>query len=150
MGTVNNSIKDHASLLKECYELAEQIVSTDEAREVIRSRKRKVIASKDFKLASDNINYPNSFQQIVSSITSALAREGAAVAARESFSFQSELNALPDSADKEYLLALFSLRNGTNETQQVDALRHITVAISRSPNDPRYLALAEVLQAVDN
>lgn len=50
------------------------------------------------------------------------------------------------SAEKEYILALLALRNGTNETQRFKALKHIRTALSDSPNDPRYIALAAVLQ----
>lgn len=55
------------------------------------------------------------------------------------------LAALPDSAEKEYLLALAALRGDRGNAARVAAVRHISRALALAPGDPRCQALAEVL-----
>ena len=55
------------------------------------------------------------------------------------------LAALPDSAEKEYLLALAALREDRGNAARVAAVRHISRALALAPGDPRCQALAEVL-----
>ncbi len=55
------------------------------------------------------------------------------------------LAALPDSAEKEYLLALAALRGDRGNAARVAAVRHISRALAFAPGDPRCQALAEVL-----
>jgi len=61
-----------------------------------------------------------------------------------------EQETLPESGEKAYLQALLELRKGRGMGQRVEALRYVTEALRRSPGDPRYLALAEILQEADS
>ena len=87
--------------------------------------------------------------QIVSEAIYGLTLEGFAASGNTAFKYAHKINNLPSSAEKEYVLALLALRNRTDEEQRLYALRHISVALSYSPNDPRYIALANVLQDID-
>ena len=75
--------------------------------------------------------------------------EGAAGTTSDSFRAQYEISSMPNCGDKEYLLAIMALRNGRSETQRLEALRHVSLALSYSPNDPRYIALAKILQQIN-
>lgn len=133
-------------LLKECYTLAAQYEVNSTAQEILRSRGRKISIPHGYIPDSNNITLPYSIQQAVSNVLYALTMEDAVGMASDSFRLQHEISAMPNCGDKEYLLALLALRNGRNESQRLEALRHISLALSYSPNDPRYIALADILQ----
>lgn len=136
-------------LLKECYTLAAQYESNAAARDILRSRGRKISIPDGYIPDGSNITLPNSTQQAVSNVIYALTMEGAAGTASDSFREQHEISAMPNCGDKEYLLAILALRNGRNETQRLEAMRHVSLALSYSPNDPRYITLAEILQQIN-
>lgn len=133
-------------MLKECYALAAQYEGNDAARDILRSRERKISISNGYVPDGSNITLPYSTQQVVSNIIYALTMEGAAGTTFDSFRAQHEISSMPNCGDKEYLLAILALRNGRSETQRLEALRHVSLALSYSPNDPRYITLAEILQ----
>ncbi len=133
-------------LLKECYTLAAQYEANSAARDILRSRGRKISIPDGYVPDGNNITLPYSTQQAVSNVIYALTMEGAAGATSGSFRSQHEISAMPNCGDKEYLLALLALRSGRSESQRLEALRHISLALSYSPNDPRYIALADILQ----
>lgn len=136
-------------LLKECYTLAAQYEANGTARDILRSRGRKISIPDGYIPDGSNITLPTSTQQAVSNIIYALTMEGTAGTTSESFSAQHEISSMPNCGDKEYLLAILALRNGRSETQRLEALRHVSLALSYSPNDPRYITLAEILQQIN-
>ena len=136
-------------LLKECYTLAAQYEANGAARDILRARGRKISIPDGYIPDGSNITLPNSTQQTVSNIIYALTMEGAAGITSDSFRAQHEISSMPNGGDKEYLLAILALRNGRSETQRLEALRHVSLALSYSPNDPRYKTLAEILQQID-
>lgn len=135
--------------LKECYDLATQFEHLDIAKEILREKSKRIDIPKNYVPVQADASYPESEMQIVSEAVYGLTLEGFIGSESTGFKYSHKINNLPSSAEKEYVLALLSLRNGTNETQRLEALRHISVALSYSPNDPRYIALASVLQDVD-
>lgn len=135
--------------LKECYDLAAQFEKIDIAKKVLREKSNKIDIPKNYIPAQVDVTYQETEMQVVSEALYGLSLEGFAASENTGFKYANKINNLPSSAEKEYLLALLALRNGTNETQRLDSLRHISVALSYSPNDPRYIALARVLQEVD-
>lgn len=135
--------------LKECYDLATQFEKLDTAKDVLRKKSKEIDILKNYILVQADATYEETEMQIVSEAIYGLSLEGFAATENTGFKYAHKINNLSSSAEKEYVLALLSLRNGTNETQRLDALRHISVALSYSPNDPRYIALASVLQDVD-
>ncbi len=135
--------------MKECYDLATQFEKLDTARDVLREKSKKIDIPKNYIPVQADATYQETDMQIVSEAIHGLSLEGFAASENTGFKYAHKINNLPVSAEKEYVLALLALRNGTNETQRLDALRHISVALSYSPNDPRYIALASVLKDVD-
>lgn len=132
-------------VLKECYALAAQYEQMDAAREILRAKARKINMPDGYFPAGQA---PASLQQSVSKVVQALVFPGGDPA-QTGFGLQREVDALPDGAEKEYLQALLELHRGTGESQRLRAIRHISAAREHSPNDPRYIALAEVLQEAD-
>lgn len=149
MSNVNVWDSLEAFQLKECYDLATQFEKLDTARDVLREKYKKIDIPKNYIPVQTDVSYQETEMQIVSEAIYWLTLEGFAASENIGFKYAHKINNLPNSAEKEYVLALLALRNGTNETQRLDALRHISVALSYSPNDPRYIALASVLQDVD-
>lgn len=133
-----------SSLLKECYTIAAQYETNSGARDILRSRGRKITIPDGYVPDGNNLTRPYSTQQAVSNVIYALTMEGTGMAS-DSFSLQHELSVMPKCGDREYLLALMELRNGKSTSERLEALRHISLALSYSPNDPRYIALAEIL-----
>lgn len=136
-------------LLKECYTLAAQYEANGAARDILRSRGRKITIPDGYIPDGCNITLPTSTQQAVSNIIYALTMEGAVGTTSDSFQAQHEISSMPNCGDKEYLLAIMALRNGRSETQRLEALRHVSLALSYSRNDPRYITLVEILQQIN-
>lgn len=149
MADVNTWDSIEAFQLKECYDLAVQFEKYDTARDVLREKLKRIGIPENYVPVQADVSYQETDMQIVSEVIYGLTLEGFAASENTGFQYAHKIGALPGSAEKEYILALLALRNGTNETQRIDALRHISVALSYSPNDPRYIALASVLQDVD-
>lgn len=136
-------------LLKECYELAANYEADSVARGILRSKGQKISILDGYIPDGNNITLPYSIQQTVSNVIYALTMEGRTAKDPNSFRSQHEISAMPNCGDKEYLLALLALRNGRSESQRLEALRHIRLALSYSLDDPRYRMLAEILQETD-
>lgn len=149
MSNVNAWDSIEAFQLKECYDLATQFEKLDTAKDVLRERSKKIDIPKNYVPVQADAAYEETEMQIVSEAIYGLSLEGFAASENTGFKYAHKINNLPSSAEKEYVMALLALRNGTNETQRLDALRHISVALSYLPNDPRYVALANVLQDID-
>ena len=133
-------------LLKECYTIAAQYEANSSARDILRSKGRKISIPDGYVPDSNNIELPYSIQKTVSDALYALTMENAADPAAGSFGLQAAVATMPNCGEKEYLLAILSLRSGRSESNRLEALRHISLALSKSPNDPRYTALADILQ----
>ncbi len=149
MADVNTWDSIEAFQLKECYDLATQFEALDTARDVLREKSKKIDLPNNYIPVQADATYQETEMQVVSEAIYALSLEGFAASENTGFRYAHKINSLSSSGEKEYVLALLALRNGTNETQRLDALRHISVALSYSPNDPRYIALAGVLHDVD-
>ena len=149
MSNINDWDNIEAFQLKECYELATQFEKLDTARDVLREKSKKIDIPQNYVPVQADATYQETEMQIVSEAIYGLSLEGFAASENSGFKYAHKINNLPSSAEKEFVLALLALRSGTNETQRLEALRHISVALSYSPNDPRYIALASVLQDVD-
>ena len=135
--------------LKECYELATQYETLDPAREILRERSKKLNIPMNYAPVQTDAAYQETEMQILSEAIYGLTLEGFAASERSDFKYAHKVSSLPPSPEKEFVLALLSLRNGTGETQRLQALRHVSAALSFSPNDPRYVALANVLREPD-
>lgn len=149
MSNINTLDSIEAFQLKECYDLATQFEKLDIAKDVLREKSKKIEIPKNYIPVQADATYEETEMQIASEAIYGLTLEGFAASENTGFKYAHKINNLPSSAEKEYVLALLALRNGTNETQRLDALRHISVALSYSPNDPRFIALASVLQDID-
>lgn len=135
--------------LKECYDLATQFETHDTAKDVLREKSKKIDMPKNYVPVQADATYQETDMQIISEAIYGLTLEGFAASENTGFRYAYKINNLPNSAEKEYVLALLALRNGTSETQRLEALRHVSAALDYSPNDPRYIALASVLQDAD-
>lgn len=129
--------------LKECYEIASRIEHMPAAKEVIVKRLNTLDddhsgAGGDFAAEKITVQsqYSRALFELSRSAEDPSAEERARIIA----------GGMEASAEKEYLLALLSLTNGTSERQRIDAMRHITSALAAAPNDPRSIALAGILQ----
>ncbi len=149
MTDVNNWDNIEEFLLKECYDLASQYEKHDGARDILREKSKQIKIPNDYVPVQEDAVYRETEMQIVTEAIYGLTLEGFAASDNSVFRYAHKINNLPSSAEKEYILALLALRGGTNETHRLEALKHITIALGYSPDDPRYLALASVLQNVD-
>lgn len=132
--------------LKECYELAAQFEPLDTARSVLREKSKKLDIPMNYAPVQTDAAYPETEMQIVSEAIYALTLEGFSDFGTDAFPYMHKIESLPDSGEKEFVSALVALRYGTGQTARIYALMHIQAALRFSPNDPRYLALADVLQ----
>lgn len=141
----NDNYAANASLFKECYDLAAQYEQLDAAKNILRDKSKKIRIADGY----DSVQTQSSAEsdmQILSEALYELALEGyAASDSNRSDRNISRVSSLPDSGEKEYLLALISLRNRTDETARNEALNHISRALAYSPNDPRYFYLSQIL-----
>ena len=146
MANVNTWDNIEAFQLKECYELAAQYEKIDIARDVLRDRAKKIDLPPNYVPMQSDISLPDSSMQILTQAMHSLAREGFAASSGEKSDYY-KLNTIPDSGEKAFVQALIALRDGTSETQRLEALNRLSVALSYSHNDPRYIALAEILNS---
>ncbi len=149
MSTISDRDSIEAFQLKECYELAAQFEKLDMAKEVLREKSKRIELPNNYIPVHEDAAYQETEMQIVSEVIYGLSLEGFTASEYTESKYAYKINNLPSSAEKEYVLALLALRKGTNETQRLDAIRHISVALSFSPDDPRYIALASVLEDAD-
>lgn len=133
--------------LKECYELAVRFENNDKAKDVIREKIKRLEDQEDniIQEYADTF-YSKHEMEILSEIICVLASEDFMSSHNSDITFYHKINSVPDSAEKEFVLALLSLRSGTNETQRLEAVRHLSAALNNSPDDPRFIALFTVLQ----
>ena len=150
MSTISDLDSMKAFQLKECYELAAQYEKLDIARAILREKSKRIELPNNYIPVQTDEYYPETDMQILSEVIYGLSLEGFTASENSGSKYTYKINNLPNSAEKEYVLALLALRNGTNETQRLEALRHISMALSFSPDDPRYIALASVLKDTDN
>lgn len=140
-----------AEILKECYDQATQYEKNIASQEILREKSKKIDFPPNFVPVQVDVSHNATEMEVVSEVLYELTHEGYSIAdhsgPRQSYIYN--INNLPNSAEKEYILALLALSNGTWETQRLSALSHLSVALSYSPNDPRFLTLASVLQDVD-
>lgn len=134
-----------ALLLKECYDLAAQYGKLQIAQEILREKSGRIQIPEGCVPAQTGAADGKTQMQIISEVIKGLSLEGYAASEYTDPGYDQKMYALPDSAEKEFVRALLSLRDGTGETQRWGALQHISAALSDSPHDPRYIALARVL-----
>ena len=149
MSDVNVWNSKEAFQFKECYDLAAQFEKLNTAKDVLREKSKRIEIPKDYFPVQEDVTYVETEMQIISEAIYELTLEGLDSSENSVFKYDYKINNLPSSAEKEYLLALLSLRYGTSETQRLNALNHISAAHSYSPNDHRYITLASVLQGID-
>lgn len=93
-----------------------------------------------------NASYTETDMQIASDVMYSLSLEGAGSSERNEFNNAHKVKNISNIAEREFLLALLALRKGTSETQRVEALRHLEIANSYSPNDIRYITLINIIR----
>lgn len=136
--------------LKECYGLAAQCVKSDAARKMLTERAERInVPSPGQVPVQAGDSHYKSEMQVISKAMHELSVEGFTDAVYYEISNIDEINALPGFAEKYFLLAILALRSGSGVRQRMEALVHITTAVRYSPNDPRYIALANILQTAD-
>lgn len=134
-----------AALLKECYELAARYEERVQEREILKKKASQLEVSTD-----GGRNSVVRMRTEVEGLYKLMCDISNDLETRNiSTFFLSEMGKIPNSADKEYLLALFYLRGVIDRNSRLEALRHISVAIEYDSNDPRYIALAKLLQELE-
>ena len=145
MADFNNWDSMEMFLLKECYDLAGRYAPLDGAREVLREKSGQIDLPENYVPAQADVVFPQTEMQVISEAMFGLTLAGYTASGGDDFNNTYKVNALPQSAEKEYFLALMALRNGMNESQRTEALRHLSIALAEAPNDPRYIALQYIL-----
>lgn len=148
MKDINNCDILTSFQLKECYELAAQYETLDVVKDILREKAKKINISQDYMLVKVTRHHESEMQIISEAMERIISGNVAAYGNKEP-EYLHKVNTLPGSAEKEYLLALSALRYGGSGTQRLEAMRHISEALNYSPNDPRYTALARILQEAD-
>ena len=149
MTGANNWDNIEAFQLKECYDYATQFENDETAKSILREKSKKIGIPENYIPLQADVSYQETTMQTLSEAIYELSLEGFAASESSEFRYSYKVNALPESAEKEFVLALLSLRTGTNETHRIEALRHVSAALRFSPNDPRFVALARILQEAD-
>lgn len=127
------------SLLKECYTLAAEYEPVSAARDILHSRGRKIAVTEEQAPSSNNAGSMVSDQTVMSEALRGGSGYGRLELRRSS-------SRMSFCGDREFLLAILELNDGRGEYARIHALEHISAALTYSPNDPRYIALAEILQ----
>lgn len=133
-----------SDILKELYLLSEQYEDSELVREILRTKEKKIKPASTSSSVCGIVSNVTSDMQYFSTVISVLSMEGFTASGYHSEAIP--ITSMSESPEKEYLLALLALRNGKNETQRLEALRHVSSALASAPNDPRFQALAAVLQ----
>lgn len=125
--------------VRECYELAAAWADSPE----VRQRMEEKIAGIGGIISNPSIQpLPETAQGRASAVVQMLAGS-----ARNAAVIQTMAAAVPDSAERAYLMALAALCSGRND--RIQAVRQVTAALAREPGDPRYIALAEILREAE-
>ena len=133
-------------ILKECYTLAESFTSLAEEKSVISAKSRALGVSREQMDVFADTAYENTEMAIISGIIDGLSRQALDDrTAGGQAGMEYELGNMPEGPEREYVYALLALRYDRGNQARADALRHLTTALSYDSNDPRYLALLEVL-----
>ena len=135
-----------AFLLNECYTLSSTIVNDNETQKLLREKADKINVPSEYIPLFSDASYTESEMQILTKAIKSLAEEGHISSSKDDSQTYFKVSQLHESAEKEYVLALLSLRNATNETQRLAALQHLSVALSYSPDDPRYITLSQIIK----
>lgn len=133
------------NILKECYSISERMVSNENAKDLIHSR---TVNSEKYKCDNQFDVKPFSEEEMFGDILLALSEETIGGVISSVFSKQAEVNAMPESAEKNYILALLALRSGMNDEGRIAAIDYLIKAHEDSPNDPRIRTLMLILQSV--
>ena len=131
--------------LKECYELIIDSADSNEVRALAKQRFDNLTAIGDGFFDIDLTDTGNTVQSSISLIREALSIEEDNAPLNSGFSRQSEINALPESSEKQYVFALLSLRSNTGNFGCLNALRYLENAISQEPANIVYRTLAETI-----
>lgn len=135
-------------LLKECYKLAVLYTRDEMAKNVLREKAKSIDLSEDYVPAQVDAIYQESEMEILSDAMYALTLEGNMIHATSDFKYMYKIDSLPESGEKEYLKALLSLRQGMSESNRIEALGHLAAALAYTPNDPKMITLARILEEV--
>ncbi len=136
-----------SSLLKECYALAAEYEQNSTARDILRSRGRKITVTEEPATDNNTAGFMASNQTAMSDAIYELTMKGGS--GYNSPKLRQSLSRMKFCGDREFLLAILALSNGRGETERIEALQHISLALSYSPNDPRYISFAQILQQYD-
>ncbi len=145
---IDTSAWDNAEayLLKECYLLAIQFAQPDTAKDILRDRCDKIdVPQSDIPVRGDAASKETEMK-IISDVLYDLTLEGFTASENKKSPCVQKIKSLPKSAEKEFMLALLALREGRDETQRIKALDHISAALNDSLDNPRYIALANILR----
>jgi hypothetical protein len=145
---VNDNNFDNLQLfqLKECYDLATLHEKDEIAKKVLMEKAKSIEIPTDYFSDKENFEYKETEMQTISDALYALSLEGNFAPTNSIFKYKNNIDNISDSGEKEYILTLLSLRKGMSETNRIEALRHISTALTFSPNDSRYITLAKVLE----
>ena len=133
------------NILEECYSISEQNVSSEIAKDLIHSR---LVKSKTTTQNNPIAEKPFSNEEVFGDALLALSNETINEVSGNVFSKQADVNAMQESAEKNYLLALLALRSGMNDEGKVSAIEYLLKAHNDSPNDPRIRTLMLILQSL--
>lgn len=135
--------------LKECYSLAERFEMNDTAKEVISARSGALRVSLDHLDDYAETSFDDTEMVIFSEIMEGLSMEPLDSRADTGQNGRVyALDKMPEGGEQEYIRALLALRYGRGNQQRMNALNHLSVALSYDPNDPRYIALLDILSSV--
>lgn len=133
------------NILEECYSISERNVRSEIAKDLIHSR---LVKSKKVTQNNPIAGKPFSNEEAFADALLALSNETINETSSSVFSKQAEVNAMVESAEKNYLLALLALRSGMNDEGRIAAIEYLLKAHNDSPNDPRIRTLMLILQSL--
>lgn len=154
LGDTHGASSDNANWLylklRECYESILDSSDSVEVRTLVMQRLNN-LRSIGGELSDAVItDTGKTVQSSISTIREALSVESDSTTLNSNFPQQSEINALPESPEKQYFFALLSLRSSTDNQGCLDALRYLESAISQDSENIIYRTLVEIIHdAID-
>ncbi|MFU0662948.1 hypothetical protein [Gardnerella vaginalis] len=149
MSDVNINSND-AFKLKECYEFAARFEKLDAARKLLREKSKNIDISNYSTDSQNDVSLKETDMQVISQAIRSLSLEDLDARIYGDSEYREKIDNLPDSPEKDYVRVLMTLKHDANRIQDNYALNIISSVIEDDPTDPRYIALANVLQELCN
>lgn len=135
-------------ILKECYSLALGTCTEGQVHDIIDRKLRQLNANGNTP-SGGKCAVPTMALEILSNALAELSESDTEADKRNQSVYYGQVLALPQSAERDYILALYALQDGVSNENAVTIITYLNAALSSSEKanyDPRYRALASIIR----